>query len=38
MRNDEARMTNDEGSPNAEMTKLTGGALFVIGISSFFRH
>jgi hypothetical protein len=32
--NDEARMTNDEGSPNAQMTKGEWSFLGVLG----FRH
>src|SRR5438093_254416 len=35
--NDEARMTNFEGSPNAQMTKRQN-AWFVIRTSSFLRH
>ena len=36
-KNDEAQMTNDEGSSNAEMTKMLH-AGFAIRISSFLRH
>jgi hypothetical protein len=36
-KNDEARMTKDEGSPNAQMTK-TLNAPFGIWTSSFFRN
>jgi hypothetical protein len=31
-------MTKDERNPNAQMTKLPAGALFVIRILSFLRH
>jgi len=36
--NDEARMTNDEGSSNAQMTKPIINAVFIIPISVFLHH
>src|SRR6266540_3228200 len=37
-RNDEARMSNDERSSNAQIKKTCSVSLFVIQISSFLRH